>query len=362
MVRIRASLVTATTLTTRQVQGVLASLPTLEEEKIQELLDKLTLGEPLSSIDMIFFSVYKGFTYAKEMGETFGYTRASLSVSTHNLKELESISPTPVGSAQYCTECQAGHVGQIFAQNCNLKFSEGPKMLEELQQTDIWRAPTKIVSIGHRALFYLPNRGNLDMLNLGMTKLGTYRLGMNLDFQILKGPGSLYTNLMNRLDLVGLNSDRPVLIEFAFMKDRRTTRAIDHLFGFGRVISSIQQEYYGPLIVVIPPSHLRKGDTPAEYEQAKKSKELFNRQALVIGKVLGFAVHVMHVQSIPLDQDKGHLRLAWWLTEPLYNLQGEITREFQNRMMRDLLLMRNALCNISRPYPGIITREGWEEI
>jgi hypothetical protein len=281
-------------------------------------------GRPISSADDHFYQANSGFRYCTITDQ---YTRDELSIRTLTLQDGEEI-----GQPAFLIPTDLG----------------GPRVVSNLEDDGLWFQLVEMVIIGIHALSYLPLLANNgSFLNLGTVLTDfSYRLPGHSVIQVVMGKRFVHF-IRNRLNLLGWHNTVPVLCEFFYSHHVDSADKHLHLIGFFRMLIEIQQEYNGPLIMVIPPlcPNIREGGTISkeEYENAKRDHEYLGDLATLYGYALGCPVLVMDFQYRKFEDTEMFTKIGTLPTAVLFSEKGIPTRAYHERISSTLFKYKTLL-------------------
>jgi hypothetical protein len=268
----------------------------------------------------------------------------------------DELTTSHMGSSHphFCQYCSCIHVATAHPhpQSCPLISTHGPRLLEDLKlDTEVSKAKVKVYFMGHTNLYYLPPTLRPQVMNVGNPSIGTYDVPL-LATDIMKplpnGEGTLISNIKKVITAIGQDNHRPLLIEFYEATDAPQAEAMAHLTGFANAVRICQKDYFGPLIVVVPPVRAMFGDTQQSYNEKVIHMTRLHHQGHAIGSALGVPILRMPAQVMEYTTLKEKVYYMGWIPEPLFASNGNHTREYLNRIHLWFELMMHHM--IINPY------------
>ena len=349
---LKAFLLSQTSQNKLETQAFLCSMQNPFVETVELILSNIRRGIQINVDDLDFYHLHKGYLYISNTIQIFDSIRRHMSLTDVLLPELAT--DTLTTDKTYCSCCTVKHTGQIILEQCETlrNFGRGLEV-DLLYSRGNLTNPQAVYCIGTNILKYLPTvLQQYGWINAAVDSLGTYCVdGLELN-QIDWSQASLAQQLYSKLKLLGLTSNTTVLIEFEVSPSNKSAKAIEHLWGFLLVLSFLQTKYWGCLVALFPPHVPKVTDTPKKYGECKQDKDIFGRTALILGQILGVAVHVCQIQTVLDQTTQEYARLPSWRSEPIFSKSMRFTREWYVRLSLDL---RNLTCGLDKilvKYPG----------
>ena len=240
-----------------------------------------------------------------------------------------------------CTGCGTEHGAWISQAACSIRNLNGPVAPAPQYRAGHWRAAV----IGVLSYLTLPWQSDREFLNLGLDR-SEYKLGSasNLADEIEPRSTPLGQAILTRIHEVCKAIHVPILIEFNFSAFTEDISYLEALFGFLKVIRSIQKQYIPPIIVILSTTVPPRSNSQTGYQKAKRLAAQRSNIARILGNIMEVPVYEMILQSRPSTKD---LTLEFidslWLQsdmgfESLFNANCQATPQFYLRL--DLALRR----------------------
>jgi len=236
---------------------------------------------------------------------------------------------------QYCSYIHVA-TAHPHPQSCPLISTHGPRLLEDHKlDANTSKAKVKVYFMGHLNLYYLPPTLKPQVMNVGNPTIGKYDVPL-LASDIMKplptGEGTLMGNIKKVVEAIGQDNYKPLLIEFYEAPDAPQAEAMAHLTGFANAVRVCQKDYFGPMIVVLPPIRAMFGDTQQSYSDKVTHMTWLHHQGHAIGSALGVPILCMPAQVMEYTTLKEKIYYTGWIPEPLFASNGNHTREYLNRI------------------------------
>ena len=307
----------------------------------------------VSTEDDEILANHRGFIFLPRANS---FLRALASNRYRLTLQEDELTTSLMGSSHphFCQYCSCIHVATAHPhpQSCPLISTHGPRLLEDLKlDTEVSKAKVKVYFMGHTNLYYLPPTLRPQVMNVGNPSIGTYDVPL-LATDVMKplpnGEGTLISNIKKVITAIGQDNHRPLLIEFYEATDAPQAEAIAHLTGFANAVRICQKDYFGPLIVVVPPVRAMFGDTQQSYNEKVIHMTRLHHQGHAIGSALGVPILRMPAQVMEYTTLKEKVYYMGWIPEPLFASNGNHTREYLNRIHLWFELMMHHM--IINPY------------
>jgi len=235
---------------------------------------------------------------------------------------------------KYCNECKSHHKGTM----CQSHYLHGPQLLEHLRTGSIEGSGTLVIFIGTSEIYYLPvhQLGTMTNMSIVDPNLTHYKVS---DYDDFERTTTLQYQLRKRLELVSTGRNALVMIEFCLSPDYRHVPDVSHIFGFLKVIKTLQKKFFGTLLVLIPPALLYRTASRTAYQAEVRRQEEFAKLAQAIGKIVGVPVYYLNIQEekLTINNQVWYVRnKLWHREESLFGNQFALTREFFYRFNLEL--------------------------
>jgi hypothetical protein len=233
-----------------------------------------------------------------------------------------------------CIQCKVLHINPGSTTECRL--TNGPLSISLVTLTPMDMQKYHAMMIGTQALQVLPMSLREKVVNMGSLNTWTYKAPGILQED---GPHTFEFEVQARLNLIQ-NLCLPVLIEFTVDPSSRD-KAPTQLYYAISTLARLQQNYAGPLILIIPP-HLPDYDEDLDrYEAGKVQQCYLTDVGIAIGRMKGVGVCGLQIQT---EKTVGHFHCInpTWAGEPLF-ARGRLTREYMRRTHDSLMGIIEAL-------------------
>jgi len=292
----------------------------------QEILIKHK--NPITSTERTQYNQYKGFQFQKELEGRLVHIEEKKLFKDTPVPEYSSQTPTMYFTDTPCVHCKVGHKAGTALCHGAQQLKNMTK--EQLKNDHTWRDKTKAVVISNRALTKLPIVLKDDVINIQVPRTLTYWAGRGHTGQDDK-TSSLYTEIMEILQLLGIESTYLVFIEFLKPHSSKIVPEYQHL-AFARICRELQTNYGGLIIPVLGLYKPRKGETSGHYLASKYRLASCYSGAFAVGRWLGIPVDIPNIQN-SVESRESHRKFSpSWQNEPLFNSDAEPTREWYRRL------------------------------
>ena len=149
---------------------------------------------------------------------------------------------------------------------------------------------------------------------------------------VIVSPDSLHSYLQTVVNLIGLERNLPVYVEFYPAIHMESDPILCHILGFLKVIKVVQELYKGPLVVVVAPASHIDGATQHDYLKSKQQNASLQVMIYMLGYGYGVPVLMTPIQQIEGENSPLVIKHDHWEDEPLYSSNLVKTREFYGRL------------------------------
>ena len=304
---------------------------------LKQIHEKRKLNKPVTVAEAALYSGTKGFLYIPIL-RAFNRSIVSRRYRS-NILETELIINQPWMSSHpnYCTYCQVIHssVGTSHPNSCYFVYANGPRAIEDLVEDKSWLQTAKAVLLSHQNLYFMPASSKHKIINLACPHIGDYMVpatAQEINNTPIIHDKSLISRINRAIQLVGQQSKLPILIEFYENSKYPTANVALHLAGFAQAVRCCQPNYFGPIIVIIPPIRAVSGETEESYAMKKSRLAQVQNYGHLIGLAMG--VPTIHIQAqITQYTEAGEsINYGSWIPEPLFGSKGTHTREYMSRL------------------------------
>ena len=304
-------------------------LMTIQEKKVRK--------QEVCTTYSVFHNTYKGFLFLENIQRFKSMLICQRHTSVIPDLEFDRSQPWMAAHPLYCPACSLIHpyCSSNHPQNCLLIHTNGPRSIEDLSTDPLWRTAAQAVCLGHDGLFYQPQGLKHQIINLSSTENFEYLVPSSAD-QLFNTPKTHEKSLIHRIlsvvKLLGAQNYMPIFVEF-YENDHFPMAELSlQIAGFAQAIRHCQEQYSGPIIVLIAPVTARTHDTPDNYLQKKDRLAITQYYGHLIGQALG--VPIIHISAQVTEYTKNGLGMFYntWYHEPLVTSGGTVTREFYNRI------------------------------
>ena len=198
------------------------------------------------------------------------------------------MTPSLRNQSSYCEQCDILH--RFSPGQCRSIRHHGPRNIEQLHIDRSWSTDIEAIVVGTMELIHLPVSLKKRVLNLGTTTRPLYSVPASINHmdQVIVSPDSLHAYLQTVVNLIGLERNLPIYVEFYPAIHMDSDPILCHILGFLKVIKVVQEQYKGPLVVIVAPVSPIEGATQHDYIKAK----LQNASLQVMVYLLGYGYGV----------------------------------------------------------------------
>lgn len=311
------------------VEEVGKTLPNNWSPRLRELKGKMDAKVALNMEEIAFWETWKGYLYSDlaEEARTKGGSGRTLTRNEGN--EIHTAELNLEGLIEACQE-------DFSIPDPNIKGPSIYSELSKLQGTKYLQDRILAAVIGIYTLVFMPFWDEGRFLNLGLLDVDKAHIGYRVYpcRSPIKGPenANYFQLVWKRLKLLGLDSGKPVFLEFFLPTTWRNGSLWDHVLGFLYYVVRMQMVYDGPIVVVRGPC-MYKGasETLDSYIRRKRFGEKIGRVLRAGGIALGVPVWDMFVQTRQHDLTQYFQEQHFFCPFPLFSQTGEPTRELIRR-------------------------------
>ena len=314
--------------------------PELDNPWIRQLMviqEKKVRRQETSKTYSVFHDTYKGFLFLENIQHFKSMLICQRHASVIPDAEFERFQPWMVAHPRFCPACSVihPHCNVNHPQNCLLIHTNGPRSLDDLSRDPLWRTAAQAVCIGRDGLFYQPPSLKNIIINVSSTTNFDYLVPASAD-QLFNAPKTQEKSLIHRvlsvIRLIGTHNYMPIFVEFYENENHPAADVSLHIAGFAQAIRHCQEQYSGPIVVLIAPVTSRMHDTPDVYQQKKDRLANIQYYGHLIGQALGVPIIHISAQTTEYTEDGLSLFYSNWYHEPLVTSGGTVTREYYNRV------------------------------
>jgi hypothetical protein len=240
----------------------------------------------------------------------------------------EEFEKTPAGE-NCCPMCRKPGSREI-----PLKF--GPQIASRLVKTNVEKCSYAV--IGKKSLLNLPLSLH-HAVNLGIMGTTSYDTTFSFKAAIDTSERSLYNQLLQRIKILeSFRFDMPIVIEFDVTSEQKFEQIPieECLFGFLKVVSLLQKQYSGALIVTCGPILPYTIETLDRYTERKADLQRYVKFAHFLGNIFGIPIAHARVQTIFDQEVSSHMGDKYWMRTPLFDSKAVPTVEFYHRLGKSL--------------------------
>lgn len=193
--------------------------------------------------------------------------------------------------------------------------------------SNYWRKSIKAIVLSYTRLAYLPLTLRENVMSLQISSNLEYSTFPYCSADTLTS-GSLYTALMEIIDLIGKHSTFIVYVEFQSSSSDSHKPLHYHMVGFLKTIKGVQSQYSGIIVPYFGLTSPKAADSVSMYEERKYENMHKACIFLASGLALGVPVATMLLQNHHPD----YYKLDGWAMEPLFSSQCVPQREILRRI------------------------------
>jgi len=314
--------------------------PELENPWIRQLMsiqEKKVHRQEISKTYSVFHDTYKGFLFLENIQHFKSMLICQRHASVIPEAEFERFQSWMVAHPRFCPACSVvhPHCNINHPQNCLVIHTNGPRSIADLSKDPLWRTAAQAVCLGRDGLFYQPPGLKHNIINISSTSNYDYLVPASAD-QLFNAPKTHDKSLIHRvlsvIRLIGTQNYMPVFVEFYENENHPAADISLHIAGFAQAIRHCQEQYSGPIVVLIAPVTSRMHDTPDIYHQKKDRLAIMQYNGHLIGQALGVPIIHISAQTTEYTEDGLGLFYNSWYHEPLVTSGGTVTREYYNRV------------------------------
>ena len=262
------------------------------------------------------------------------FTREELKAA--EVKKERSVEVQSKKTEQDCKICQVAHSPEKT--ECPKLANNPPEWYEFEQSLNDWKTTARAALVGFESLVCLPEDTKGEILNLSWYGKPDYEVKQNLEEMNKEWIENqeLYKILKSRLMLLNKDSSLPLMVEFTFSsRAQGCEERKDHATSFLKIVQRIQEEYSGPVVVLIGPTVFLPGSTMEDYVESKLISCVMAKALNLIGKALGVATAKLWINTIPIRE--GEVKDKSMRAEALFGPRGTVSREYCRRLTEKLL-------------------------
>jgi hypothetical protein len=188
-----------------------------------------------------------------------------------------------------------------------------------------------MIVFGRKWLLHLPME--LSAINTGTVTDLRYTTGLDTQIKLTVSQDSFHAALLTRLTKAGLSNTSPIFCEFFLSSAcELQTSFEDQVYGFMRVLKSLQKQYKGPLVMVFTPVAYTPGLDWDTYNAKKRNWTKHATLLRTMGQFCHVPVLCLKIQTCNEDGETWVTRNRFWNNEPIFTKQGDLTCEYFARI------------------------------